>query len=100
MLILEGHLVLANDWTEFCDHQLRFFFTIDKKSCLVRRQQRTYVPADPPTFFEDRVWPAYVQHNQEVQKRNSKEQQVYFIDGASDLEQLFAFIENLIKDNL
>ena len=50
-LLIEGHLVLAHDWTEVCDRQLRFFFTIDQKSCLERRHARTYIPPDPPTFF-------------------------------------------------
>ncbi|CAG2117607.1 unnamed protein product, partial [Medioppia subpectinata] len=56
ILILEGHLILNNkQMSDLCDK--KFFLTLDKNSCVCRRNARTYLPPDPIGYFEVCVWP-------------------------------------------
>ncbi|CAB3371336.1 Hypothetical predicted protein [Cloeon dipterum] len=58
VLILDGFLVLNDEWTSrLCD--LKFYFTLTKEQCLLRRDLRNYDPPDVPGYFEECVWPEH-----------------------------------------
>lgn len=104
LVIVEGHVVLAQDWSEFSGRPLRFFFTMKRAECLRRRRTRTYVPADPPTYFDDHVWPSYVTLEQQVRAAQADEtpaaapeQQVHLVNGTGDLEQICAQVEKQVR---
>lgn len=65
IVILEGFLLL-NDPTisNVCD--LRYYLTLTKDQCWLRRSSRVYDPPDIPGYFELVVWPEYEKHRDQV----------------------------------
>lgn len=61
LLIIEP---LIRSIAEIC-HE-KFFIDLDKETVLSRRVHRNYIPADPPGYFEQWVWPMYVKNKEEL----------------------------------
>ena len=66
----------------------RFFITLPKEVCRLRRATRTYDPPDPPGYFEATIWPMYL-HNKRVMERMHAPGDIIYLDGTRSLEQLF-----------
>lgn len=85
LLILDGFLILNNpDIVELCG--LKFYVTLDKETCWLRRSVRTYDPPDPAGYFESCVWPSYLEHFEQVQ-RNVRD--VVYLSGSETVDSLF-----------
>ncbi|XP_046574386.1 LOW QUALITY PROTEIN: nicotinamide riboside kinase 1-like [Haliotis rubra] len=70
----------------------KYFLTIDKETCKDRRSERVYVPADPPWYFEEVVWPMYNLNLEEIRAQND----ICVLSGAEDQEKLV----NIIKEDI
>ncbi|XP_046370726.2 nicotinamide riboside kinase 1-like [Haliotis rufescens] len=71
----------------------KYFITIDKQTCKDRRSERVYIPADPPWYFEEVVWPMYNLNLQELREQND----ICFLNGAQDHEKLVNTIQEDIN---
>merc|ERR1712029_1104410 len=58
LLFLEG-ILLFNHPGIYDHSNLRFFLKVTKETCSERRSERDYDPPDPPTYFDQVVWPYY-----------------------------------------
>ncbi|CAL4133690.1 unnamed protein product [Meganyctiphanes norvegica] len=77
ILLLDGFLLFDYPpLSSMCD--LKYFFTLEKDECFLRRQTRNYDPPDPPGYFEVCVWPMYQKYLANV-KENIEN--VKFLDG-------------------
>lgn len=65
----------------------KFFFTLDRQTCYERRQARTYDPPDPPGFFEQCIWPMYLQNRQSIDTTN-----VIQVDGTMNHDEVFKLL--------
>ena len=90
VIIVDGILVLNHpEIVDQCD--IKFFLTLDFKTCLKRRDLRTYDPPDVPGYFEKIVYPHYVQ-NLESMKNLDSDNKILYLDGANDLMTNFKMI--------
>lgn len=44
----------------------KFFIDLDKETVFSRRIHRNYIPADPPGYFNQCVWPMYLKNKEEL----------------------------------
>ncbi|KAK4294750.1 hypothetical protein Pmani_032647 [Petrolisthes manimaculis] len=80
ILLLDGFMLYADpQLLEMCD--LRYFFTLTRDECWERRQHRSYIPEDPPGYFETCVWPMYEEHLKYVRENVSE---VIYLEGCGD----------------
>lgn len=90
VIIVDGILVLNHpEIVDQCD--IKFFLTLDFKTCLKRRDLRTYDPPDVPGYFEKIVYPHYVQ-NLETMKYLDGDNKILYLDGANDIMTNFKMI--------
>lgn len=47
----------------------KFFIDLDKETVLSRRIHRNYIPADPPGYFDQCVWPMYIKNKKELKNQ-------------------------------
>lgn len=67
VLIIEGFSIFNYKPIEaICD--LKYYLTLEKHECEIRRSKRVYEPPDCPGYFEKYVWPEYLKLVAEVQK--------------------------------
>uniref|UniRef100_A0A023GFR2 Nicotinamide riboside kinase 1 n=1 Tax=Amblyomma triste TaxID=251400 RepID=A0A023GFR2_AMBTT len=84
LVIIDGHIIFNHPkLAKLFDK--RYFFTLPRDECFVRRQTRTYDPADVPGYFEQVVWPMYVKNMQEVKDTQTD---VVYLDGTRDMSEL------------
>lgn len=92
LLVVDGHIVLNHPrLARFFER--KYFFTLTKEECFRRRQQRHYVPPDPPGYFDFVVWPMYLSNKRDVEAAVSD---VRYLDGASDM----AEIHRVVREDL
>jgi len=83
VLLLDGFTLFAHrDIAELC--HLKYFYTLDKEECKRRRNIRTYVPADPPGYFDACIWPEHVRYKAYVEQNVTG---VTFLDGTPPLQE-------------
>lgn len=81
ILIIEGFSIFNYKPIEaLCD--LKYYLTLPKNECEVRRTKRVYEPPDCPGYFEKYVWPEYLKLLAEVQQNVSNVK--YFDKHVSD----------------
>lgn len=91
-LFLDGHIVLNyRPIAEIC-HE-KFFIDLDKETVLSRRVHRNYIPADPPGYFEQWVWPMYVKNKEELKDQKD----IKYIDGSQSIDTIFRLVYNKLK---
>ena len=90
IIILDGILIFNHpELLRICD--LKFFFTLEYKTCLERRNLRSYDPPDVPGYFEKIVYPYYVKNLEDMKKLDCKKEIVY-LNGANDMSSNFKTI--------
>ncbi|CAG2057873.1 unnamed protein product [Timema podura] len=91
VLIVEGFLILNYPpLLNLC--RLKYYITLTREQCLLRRTSRVYNPPDVPGYFEKCVWPEYVAHRDKVLGAVAD---VKVLDGSEDMETM---IEHVLKD--
>lgn len=81
VLIVEGFSIFNYKPIEaLCD--LKYYLTLEKNECELRRAKRVYEPPDCPGYFELCVWPEYLKLVAEVQQTVSDVK--YFDEHVSD----------------
>ncbi|KAK8756563.1 hypothetical protein V5799_000731 [Amblyomma americanum] len=84
LLIIDGHIIYNHPkLAKLFDK--RYFFTLPREECYVRRQTRTYDPADVPGYFEKVVWPMYLKNLEEVKDTQNG---IVYLDGTQDMREL------------
>jgi len=82
ILVLEGILLLEDERIlKLAD--LIFFVLLDKSHCFTRRQTRTYLPPEPPGYFDKFAWPEYERHLKMV--KNEKHN-IIFLNGSDSID--------------
>ncbi|KAK5642281.1 hypothetical protein RI129_008448 [Pyrocoelia pectoralis] len=67
ILILEGFCIFNyKPVSNLC--LLKYYMTLDREECLKRRNSRVYEPPDCPGYFEQCVWPEYLNLSSYVHK--------------------------------
>ena len=96
IIIIDGILIFNYpELLNICD--LKFFSTLDYKTCLDRRTLRSYDPPDVPGYFENIVYPFYVKNLEDMKSLDS-EKTISYLDGGNDLLSNFKVIgSNIIK---
>ena len=90
LVILDGILIFNHpELLKVCD--LKFFMTLDHKTCSERRSMRSYDPPDIPGYFEKIVYPYYVK-NLEAMKMLDTNNDIIYLDGANDILENFKSI--------
>lgn len=93
LLMLDGHIIFNHPkLVELFDR--KYFFTLSKEECFRRRQQRHYVPSDPPGYFDLVVWPMYLQNKQEMEQHLHD---VVYLDGAADLHSIHQSVQRELQ---
>ncbi|CAJ0594026.1 unnamed protein product [Cylicocyclus nassatus] len=101
-VIVEGNML--TEWTdviELCDRVI--FLTLDQDTCRRRRIKRSYDPPDIPGYFEEVLWPAYLQHLQKALAIAREDRRISFLDVASDTdhpdaEHMLALLQSFSND--
>ncbi|XP_059174084.1 nicotinamide riboside kinase 1-like [Physella acuta] len=87
VLVIEGFLIFNHSkLSSLMDY--KYFIQINQETCKERRIKRVYVPPDPPGYFENYVWPMYLENLEAITDKDDIE----FIDGMLDLNTLFSEI--------
>ena len=90
VVILDGILIFNHpELLNVCD--LKFFMTLDYKTCSERRTTRSYDPPDVPGYFEKIVYPYYVRNLADMKILDSNGDIIY-LDGANDILENFKVI--------
>ncbi|XP_076620746.1 nicotinamide riboside kinase [Colletes latitarsis] len=96
VLIIEGFLLFKCEViSNLCDQ--KYFLTVTKKQCWMRRKDRSYNPPDVPGYFENVVWPEYLKHVNELIQDKDLYKTITFLDGSKSKEELFRMIFAKIK---
>ncbi|KAA0705600.1 Nicotinamide riboside kinase 1 [Triplophysa tibetana] len=83
-LIVEGFLIFNHGPLNVLFDK-RFFLEIPYSTCKERRSSRTYVPPDPPGYFDGYVWPMYLKNRKEM---DDAVNDIVFLDGTQKQEEL------------
>lgn len=100
LVLIEGHAILCHKFPDFLDIDLIFFFTLSLPVSKARRLTRTYIPNDPPKYFEEIVWPTYLEHLS-MAKKNYPD--AIFLNGELDRDVIYNKVKkeiNQIYSNL
>ncbi|XP_021346155.1 nicotinamide riboside kinase 2-like [Mizuhopecten yessoensis] len=71
----------------------RYFLNVSQTVCRSRRSERNYEPPDVPGYFDQIVWPAYLESREEIKDQSD----ITFLDGTSKKEDIF---QTVLKDIL
>lgn len=89
-ITLFNHEELAN----LCS--IKFFLTLNHETCAARRKLRNYDPPDVEGYFEQVVWPAYLDIKSATEKKFGD--QLIEIDGSESYENIFeTVVEDILK---
>ena len=91
-ILIFNHSKIIN----ICD--LKFFATLDYKTCLERRTFRSYDPPDVPGYFEKIVYPHYIK-NMEDMKKLDRDNAICYLDGKDDMLTNFKIIVKQIIEH-
>lgn len=99
LLFVEG-ITLFNHLptSRLCD--VKLFVTLDYESCWKRRQLRSYDPPDPPGYFEQVVWPCYLDNLDQLKKQCESNSNVAFIDGTNSVHENFVHAVLIVLKSL
>ncbi|XP_074604657.1 nicotinamide riboside kinase 1 isoform X2 [Brevipalpus obovatus] len=92
-LMVEGHL-LFNYAFYTLPFDYKFFLTLDERECSKRRAERVYIPADPEGYFDECIWPMYIQNKMEMEKLFDD---IVYLDGGLDQESTFKKVVEVIE---
>lgn len=95
LILIEGHVLLNHKMPTFFHVDKRVFLTLSKETSKKRRQTRTYDPPDPFGYFDEYVWPSYLEHLEYAEQNYSD---VIFLSGELDREIIFNRIKKEIDD--
>ena len=95
LILIEGHAVLCHSFPSFFKLDKKIFLTLSKEVCRARRSTRNYVPPDPENYFEECVWPTYLEH---LALAKANHPDATFINGELDKETVFQQIKKEIMD--
>lgn len=95
LILIEGHAVLCHSFPSFFKLDKKIFLTLSEEVCRARRLTRTYVPPDPAKYFEECVWPTYLEH---LALAKANHPDAVFIDGELDKETVFNQVKKEIVD--
>lgn len=94
ILVLEGILLLEDvRIVELAD--LIFFITMEKDKCFERRITRTYLPPEPPGYFDKYAWPEYEKHLAKIEKEKT-----IFLNGSDSIDLNMTIVINHINQYL
>lgn len=82
ILVLEGILLLEDDRILKLADSI-FFILLDKDHCFARRKTRTYLPPEPPGYFDKFAWPEYERHLKAIKKER---QNIIFLNGSDSID--------------
>ncbi|XP_033750516.1 nicotinamide riboside kinase 1-like [Pecten maximus] len=71
----------------------RYFLEVNRTVCWRRRRDRDYDPPDVPGYFDQIVWPAYLNNLEGIKDQTD----ITFLDGTRQKEELF---QTVLKDIL
>lgn len=99
IFIIEGFLIYNDDrFNDLC--QLRFHLTLTPEECMQRRMLRQHlwkhVNPQPVKYFNEYVWPSYVEHREKVKRKD----QIYYLNGEKSRENLYDFTLETMKNYL
>ncbi|UXI16287.1 hexaprenyldihydroxybenzoate methyltransferase [Sarcoptes scabiei] len=89
-LVIDGHIIYNYKPLREIFDQKYFIEIDDKQTIFKRRIQRDYIPADPPGYFDQYVWPMYLKNKEDLKDQND----ITMIDGSLDKESIFELILN------
>ena len=95
LIIIEGHCLLCHTFPKFLEIKKKIFFHLSQEVCRARRLTRAYIPPDPIGYFDECVWPSYLEHFAIAKKNHSD---ALFLNGELDKETIFQQIKKLIDD--
>ncbi|CAJ0955007.1 unnamed protein product, partial [Mesorhabditis belari] len=101
-VIIEGNMIAEiKEIMQLVDKVI--FFTIDQKTCRRRREQRTYDPPDVEGYFDQIVWPAYLEHVRNAMSQARLDDRFVFVDVSSENDkatekEVFEVIEAISRD--
>lgn len=99
VLIIEGFLIYNyKPLAELIEK--KYFVDISREVCWDRRQKRVYDPPDVPGYFDVCVWPEYLKHKAEIDKDQSLYNNITFLDGTKNLDELSNEVLSEIKSFL
>ncbi|XP_015370847.1 PREDICTED: nicotinamide riboside kinase 2 [Diuraphis noxia] len=81
ILVLEG-ILLLDDIRILNLADITFFTVLDKEICWDRRVTRTYLPPEPPGYFDKYAWPEYEKYLLKIKKKND----VIFLNGYDSID--------------
>lgn len=99
VLIVDGFLIFNyKPIADLCN--LKYFININKDLCWDRRKVRTYDPPDVPGYFENIVWPEYLNNMKEIKNDIKLYKEIVFLDGSrskkSIFDQVYLDIKNIL----
>ena len=95
LVLIEGHAVLCHSFPSFFKLDKKIFLTLSEETCRARRSTRNYVPPDPENYFEECVWPTYLEH---LALAKANHPDALFINGELDKETVFQQIRKEIVE--
>lgn len=95
LIMIEGHAVLCHSFPSFFQVHKKIFLTLSEEVCRARRLTRNYVPPDPQNYFEECVWPTYLEQRALAEANHPD---AIFINGELDKETVFQQIKKEIVD--
>ncbi|CAH1254382.1 NMRK2 [Branchiostoma lanceolatum] len=94
VLLIEGFLIYNYKPLEKV-FDARYNFVLPFEEAKRRRLSRTYIPPDPPGFFDGHVWPMYLKYKKERDDHNI---QTIDLDGTRPVEENFERVRTEIMD--
>ncbi|XP_034937504.1 nicotinamide riboside kinase 1 [Chelonus insularis] len=99
VLILEGFILFEDKKiSDLCN--LKYLLTLNKQQCWERRRNRVYDPPDVPGYFDSIVWPEYEKYLREIKQNKKLQEEIVFIDGGENKEEIFQRVFNDISKRL
>lgn len=95
LIMIEGHAVLCHSFPSFFKVDKKIFLTLGEEVCRARRSTRTYEPPDPKNYFEECVWPTYLEH---LALAKANHPDAIFVNGELDKETVFQQVKKEIVD--
>nr|CAH8853468.1 unnamed protein product [Trichobilharzia regenti] len=94
ILIIEGIMIMnIEEIRKMLD--LRLFFRITYENMRKRRKMRRYIIEDPPSYFEQYVWPSYV--NTVNQLAYIKDPPIKYFDSNDSIDRLYAEVYEYVN---
>lgn len=74
----------------------KYFLKVSRDVCLERRRKRTYIPTDPPGYFDKVVWPMYEKHLKDIEDQDD----IVYFDSSEEnsLDDICRTIDSQIKE--